>query len=100
MFCFFEQWLEELPGVAALAFGALLRCSREHKLSAHIAALGAEVDYPVGDLDDVKVVLDDDDRVTRLDELIQNVYEPVHIGDMQAGRRLIQHVYGRAGAAL
>ena len=43
--------------------GDLLGRARGDDLAAALAALGAQVDDPVGARDDVEVVLDDDDRV-------------------------------------
>ena len=46
----------------------LLRRAGRDELAALVAALRPEVDHPVGRLDDVEVVLDDDDRVAALDQ--------------------------------
>jgi hypothetical protein len=62
-----------------------------------VAALGAEVDDPVGRLDDVEVVLDDDDRVAGVDELLQHVEQPADVREVQAGRRLVEDVDRLAG---
>jgi hypothetical protein len=43
------------------------------------AALGAEVDDPVGRLDDVEVVLDDEHRVAAVDEPVQHVEQHAHV---------------------
>src|SRR5256885_1062927 len=56
-----------------------------HDLAALLAALRPHVDDPVGGLDDVEVVLDDDDRVARLLEVLHRL-------EVQAGRRLIEDV--------
>ena len=56
------------------------------------ASLGSEVDDPVGLLHDVEVVLDRDHRVTPLDQSMQHRDQPVGVGEVQAGRRLVEHV--------
>ena len=38
-------------------------------------------------------MLDHNHGVTRFDEPIQNVEEPLHIGKMQTGRRFVQDVH-------
>ena len=48
--------------------GDLLRRPGRDHLSPGLAALGPEVDYPVGLLDHVQVVLDHEHRVARVDE--------------------------------
>ena len=55
------------PGVAAIFSGvpsAMIRPPR--------SLLGPEVHDPVGRLDDVEVVLDDEDRIATLDEAVQH----------------------------
>ena len=42
---------------------------RRHDRPALVAALGPEIDHPVGACDDIEVVLDDDDRVALIAEL-------------------------------
>ena len=59
---------------ARMAFGALFQFARrafEHDPSARRARLGAKVHNPVGAFDDVHVVLDDDDRVSALDQGVE-----------------------------
>ena len=67
---------------------------------AAVAAFGAEVDDPVGGLDDVQVVLDDDDRVARISQAMQHVEQQLDVVEVQARRRLIQYVERAAGVAL
>lgn len=51
----------------------------------------------VGALDHVQIVLDDDHGVARVREPLQNLHELVDVRHMQAGRRLVEDVYGAAG---
>src|SRR5450432_664091 len=67
-----KHLFEELSGVALLDLGDLLGGSgRDHQAAAR-TGFGAEVDYPVGGLDHVQVVLDDDHRVTAVDETAED----------------------------
>ena len=68
-------------------------------LAAARAALRPEVDDPVGRLDDVEVVLDDDDRVAGLDEPVEHLEQLLDVGEVEAGRRLVEDVQGLAGRA-
>ena len=95
-----QQLFEELAGEACFTRGTALRSSGIDKLAAHVAAFGAEVDDVIRDLNDVEIVLDDDDGIPRVDEAVKDVYEPVHVGDVQSGCRLVEHIHGTARAAL
>ena len=57
-----------LPGVLATCSGVPSATT----LPPRVAALGAEVDDPVGRLDHVEVVLDDEHRVARVDQPLQH----------------------------
>ena len=56
------------------------------------AGLGAQVDDPVGRLDHVEVVLDDDDRVAQVDQAVEHVEQLADVVEVQAGRRLVEDV--------
>jgi diacylglycerol O-acyltransferase / wax synthase len=60
--------------------------------AAAVAALGAEVDDPVGGLDDVEVVLDHDDRVALVDQAVQHVEQLADVVEVQPGGRLVEDV--------
>ena len=53
---------------------------------------------PVGGGDHGGVVLDDDERVAALDEAIEDADEARDVGEVEAGRRLVEHVDRRLGA--
>jgi len=55
---------------------------------------------PVGGLDDVEVVLDDDDRVAGIAQLVQHLQQQVDVGEVQPRGRLVEDVEGAAGVAL
>ena len=65
--------------------------------AAAAAALRAEVDDVIAGLDHVEVVLDNQHGVAAAGELAKHAHEPFAVGDVQAGRRLIQHVERLAG---
>ena len=87
-------------GVRIRGLGDLLRRAGDDELATLVPALGAEVDDPVGHLDDVEVVLDHDDRVARVDEPLEHLEQPLDVGEVQAGRRLVQDVDRPAGRDL
>src|SRR5690242_11729838 len=68
----------------------LFRRAGANQLPARIAALGAEVDDPVARADDVEVVLDDDDRVPRAQQLPERAQQLRDVVEVQARGRLIE----------
>ena len=59
-------------------------------LAAAVAALGPEVDDPVGGADDVEVVLDHQQRVSRGQQLAERTQQLRYILEVQSGRRLVK----------
>ena len=53
---------------------------------------GPEVDHPVRGLDDVEVVLDDEQRVPRLEQLAERRQQLRDVVEVQPGRRLVEDV--------
>src|ERR1700735_2232985 len=94
-----EELLEELAGVALLDAGDVLGRAAGDDQAAACAAFWAEVDDPVGGLDDVEVVLDDDDGVAGLDQAGQHAQELADVVEVQAGGGLVQDVDWPAGGA-
>ena len=68
-----EQRSQEAAGVGARVGCDLFGGAGGDDFAAAFAAFGAEVDDPVGGLDDVEVVLDDDDGVAFVAEAVQDV---------------------------
>ena len=62
-----------------------------------LAAFGAEVDDPVGRLDHVEIVLDDDHRVAEIDQPAEHVQQLADVVEVQAGGRLVEDVERVAG---
>jgi hypothetical protein len=72
----------------------LLGRRRQHHAPAAVSSLGPEVHDPVGLGDHVEVVLDQDDRVARVDQPVQHPDQLLHVGHVQADGRLVQHIQG------
>ena len=75
----------------------VFRRALDDDAAALIAGFGAEVDDPVGRLDHVEIVLDDDDRVAQIDQAIEHVEQLADVVEVQAGGRLVEDVDGLAG---
>src|SRR5262245_5775600 len=98
-----EHPAQVLAGVALLDPGDLLGRAGGDDAPAALAAFGPEVDDPVGALDDVEVVLDDDKRVARVGEAVEDDDELSDVLEVQAGGGLVEDVErvrgGRDGEA-
>src|SRR4051812_13477371 len=87
-----DERLQKLAGVRAGRARDLLGRAAGDDLAAVLAALGTHVDDPVGRLDDVQVVLDDDDRVPLVDQAVQDVEQALDVREVQARGRLVEDV--------
>ncbi len=92
-----EDASEELAGVGLGDLGDLLGGAVGHDRSAAVAALGTHVEHAVGHLDDVEVVLDDQHRVSGVDQTLEHVDELAHVLEVQARGGLVEDVERLAG---
>ena len=88
-----RYWPVWLAGILATVFGRAFG----DDLAAGVAAFGAEVYDPVGGLDDVEVVLDDQEGVAGVAEFEEDFEELGDVVEMEAGGRFVQDVEGVAG---
>ena len=65
-----QDGFQELRGVAFLGLGDLFGGAGGEDLTALATSLGTHVDDPVGESDDIEVVLDDDDGVAAIHEFL------------------------------
>jgi hypothetical protein len=61
-----------------------------HDLSPLVSALRAQVDDPVGCLDDLQVVLDHDDCVAGIGQAVQDMKELADVVEVQPSGRFVQ----------
>ena len=76
------------PAAARSARG----CRRRPRSRRPLAAFGAEVDDPVGGLDHVEIVLDDEQRVPGFEQLPERGQQLGDVVEVQPGRRLVEDV--------
>ena len=57
-----------------------------------VAALRAEIKNPIGAFDNIQMVFDNQDGVTGLDQPLKAIQQALDIGEMQAGRGLVEDV--------
>src|SRR3954451_23898312 len=98
--CLRQHRRQEFARIASWRFRDVFRRAPGDDLAAAVAAFGAEVDDPVGGLDDFEIVLDDDDRVALRDQLVQHLQEFLDVVEMQAGGRLVKDIKRAAGGGL
>ena len=68
-----------------------------NEAAAAVAALGAQVDKVVRNLDHIQIVLNDQHRIAPIHQLLQNLNQLVDIRRVQARGRLVQNIDGPAG---
>src|SRR5689334_12788771 len=83
---------QKSPGVRHGSVGNRLRRANGNDSSAGVAAFGPKIDNPIGALDHVEVVLDDDNRTARFEQMPEGRQQAVDVIEMQAGGRLIEDV--------
>ena len=79
--------------------GDILRHACGDDTATAIATFRAEIDQPIGGLDDFEIVFDDQHRVAGLDQRMQHFQQLAHVLEMQARRRLVEDVERAAGRA-
>ena len=70
----------------------LFRRTGRDQHAAAIAAFGPKVEHPVGGLHHIQVVLDDDNRVARIDQFVEHFQQLLYVLEVQAGGRLVEDV--------
>ena len=81
---------QPLSGIGIVALHQLFGCASENDIAAGIAALGAEVDNPIGTFDKLGVMLDHQDGVAMLDQTVEGFHQLVDVMEMEASGRLVE----------
>ena len=76
----------------------LLYCSFAEDPAALPAGLGAELDDPVREGEDLRVVIDEDDGVAVHDQVLHDARQSLDVGGMQADGGLVEDVENTGGA--
>ena len=61
-------------------------------------SFGTEINDPVGRLDHVEIVLDDQHGVARIGEIVEHFEQHLDVGEVQPGGRLVEEIERAAGA--
>ncbi len=103
-----QQWhpsRREQPGQrlarvrTAVLYNFLRRAGRDDP-AALLTPFGPKVDDPVGRLDHLEIVLHHEHGVAGVDEIVQHGQKHLHVGEVEAGRGLVERVERSAGASL
>ena len=80
----------EVGAGGGFEFGDLLGRGGGDELAAVFAGFRAEVEDPVGGLDDIEVVFDDEQGVAGIDEFLEDGKEAFDIGEVEAGGGFVE----------
>ena len=87
-----ERTGEKFAGMRLRVARDLFRRAGGDDLAALIAAFRAEVDQPIGGLDDVEIVLDDDERRAGFEKFAESGEELGDVVEVETGGRLVENV--------
>ena len=87
-----ENLSQELPGEGARVPRHLFGGAARDDLAAGVAPFRPQIDDVVRRLDHVQVVLDDDDRVPRVREQVEDGKQLRDVVEVKPGRRLVEQV--------
>ncbi len=80
----------EIGRCVSSQLGHLFRRATCDQPAAFLSAFRSEIDDPVGAFHHLKVVLDHDDRIPRLDQALKQFHEQSDIVEMESGGRFIE----------
>ncbi len=63
-------------------------------VAAGVSALRSEIDHVVRRLDHIEMMLNQQHGVTGVHEPVQRLEQPLHVSQVETGRRLIEDVQG------
>src|SRR5215471_1126769 len=89
-----------LAGVRFFRSSNLLGRSLRDDAPAAFSAFGAQINDPIGLLDDVEMMLDDEHRIAKRDEALKHVEKFADVVEVEAGSGFIEDIESAAGLAL
>lgn len=95
----FQHGRKELSRIIIPKLSYLFRSTREHDLTTPAATLPAKVNYIVGHLDHIHIVLNDHHRITSFDQPLKHLKQHLYILKMKPGGRFIKDVQCAPGIA-
>src|SRR5438552_10048837 len=83
--------------MAGFATGDIFGRAVRDDVTAFVTGLGPEINDPIGAFDNVEVVLDDEHRMTGIDETLKSFQQNADVVKVQAGGRFVEKKQGRTG---
>ncbi len=65
---------------------------RQEELTAASSTFRTHVDEPVGEFDDIKIVLDDDNRIATVYQFLEYIHQDADVFEMKTGGRFIENI--------
>jgi len=85
-----QNLAQESAGVTRRARGNVFGRAVRDDMTAFVARVGPQVNDPIGTFDDVKVMLDDEHRMTAIDEPLKSFQQNANVVEVQAGGRFVE----------
>ena len=79
--------------------GQLFRSSGGDNPATPITSLGSEVDYPVGGLNDIEIVFDDNHCVAMIPQPVQHRQKLLDIVEVKSSGRFIENIQSMSSVA-
>jgi hypothetical protein len=89
-----EELGKKAAGVGLIVAGHLFGRASGDDFAALIAAFWAEIDEPIGGLDDVEIVFNDEERRTGFEQLSKGGEKFCDVVEMKAGGWLVKNIKG------
>ena len=89
-----QLFFQKLSCITVLRQYNFFRSARGNDSAARVAAFRPQIDNMIGHLYHVQIMLDNDNRIAHIHQSIQHIEQIMNIGEMQAGRRLVQYIQG------
>jgi len=85
-----QNFAQESAGVTGRARGNFLGRTVRDNVTSFVPGFRAEVNNPIGAFDNVEVVLDDQHRMTGIDETLKSFQQNADVVKVQAGGRFVE----------
>jgi hypothetical protein len=95
-----QDGAQEATGMAFGRGRHILRRALRHDAATALATLGAEVEHPIGGLDDLQIMLDHQHGIALVDQGMEHFEQLADVFEMQPGGRFVQYIERLAGGLL
>ena len=96
----FQYGFQELPRIRLRDSADIFRRPRRNDRAASVAAFRSQIDEIISRLDDIEIMFNDNDRISAIDEELQDIHQLVDIRRMQPSRRFVEDIQRAPGTSL